>query len=217
MAKYDSIARTHTDLQLTRLEEHTTSAKLDVLYKRNLFTLALGLAKSQGLDEAGLADIHRLYGDYLYAKGDFDGAMGQFVKTLGHVQPSYVIRKFLDAQRINNLTTYLQELHSRGLANPDHTTLLLNCYTKTSDRARLDSFIKTEAHRSEATGADALPFDLDTAIRVCRQAGFFEHATYLAKKYRRHEEYLRIQIEDAEEYQDALRYLRSLGPEAVSI
>lgn len=98
------------------------------------------------------------------------------------------------------------------MANPDHTTLLLNCYTKTSDRARLDAFIKNEAKRD--AGADELPFDLDTAIRVCRQAGFFEHATYLARKYGRHEEYLRIQIEDAEEYKDALRYLRSLGPEA---
>ena len=40
-----------------------------------------------------MADIHRRYGDYLYTKGDFDGAMNQFVKTLGHLQPSYVIRK----------------------------------------------------------------------------------------------------------------------------
>ncbi|WVQ96313.1 hypothetical protein IAU59_003417 [Kwoniella sp. CBS 9459] len=201
--------------KITRLSEHSTSAKLDVLYRRNLFTLALSLARSQGIGEAGIADIHRRYGDYLYTKGDFDGAMGQFVKTLGHLQPSYVIRKFLDAQRIHNLTTYLQELHSRGLANPDHTTLLLNCYTKTSDRARLDSFIKTEARRSESgTGDDELPFDLDTAIRVCRQAGFYEHATYLAKKFGRHEEYLRIQIEDAEEVGEALRYVRTLGPEA---
>jgi hypothetical protein len=51
---------------------------------------------------------------------------------------------------------------------------------------------------------------------VCRQAGFFEHATYLARKYGKHEEYLRIQIEDAEEYKEALKYLRSLGPQSVS-
>lgn len=63
---------------------------------------------------------------------------------------------------------------------------------------------------------EELPFDLDTAIRVCRQAGFYEHATYLAKKYGRHEEYLRIQIEDAQQCDDALGYLRNLGPEAVS-
>lgn len=51
-------------------------------------------------------------------------------------------KKYLDAQRIYNLTNYLQELHSKGLANADHTTLLLNCYTKLKDVSRLDHFIK---------------------------------------------------------------------------
>jgi hypothetical protein len=126
--------------------------------------------------------------------------------------------QFLDAQRIHNLVTYLQELHSLGLANSDHTTLLLNTYTKLKDVARLDSFIKTDAsvrRNSDGTETNELPFDLDTAIRVCRQAGYFEHASYLAKKYERHEDYLRIQIEDAGKYAEALAYLRRLGPEAV--
>lgn len=84
--------------------------------------------------------------------------------------------------------------------------------------SRLDSFIKTESRRS-SNGDDKseLPFDLDTAIRVCRQAGYFDHASYLAKKYQRHEDYLRIQVEDAGNYKDALAYLRRLDPEAVSL
>lgn len=111
-----------------------------------------------------------------------------------------------------------------GLANSDHTTLLLNTYTKLKDVARLDSFIKTESKRSDLAAAgdgdysekqQELPFDLDTAIRVCRQAGYFDHASYLAKKYDRHEDYLRIQIEDAGNYKLALAYLRRLGPETV--
>lgn len=104
-----------------------------------------------------------------------------------------------------------------GMANSDHTTLLLNTYTKLKDVARLDSFIKTESKRSGTgdDGKEELPFDLDTAIRVCRQAGYFEHASYLAKKYERHEDYLRIQIEDAGNFKDALIYLRRLGPETV--
>jgi len=114
---------------------------------------------------------------------------------------------------------YLQELHSRGLANSDHTTLLLNAYTKIKDVARLDAFIKAEAHndkRKSAGGAGhELPFDLETVIRVCRQAGYFDHAVYLARKYERHDDYLRIQIEDAGKYRDALEYLRKLGPAAV--
>lgn len=52
---------------------------------------------------------------------------------------------------------------------------------------------------------------------MCRQAGYFEHATYLAKKYHRHEDYLRIQLDDTGNYGDALDYLRAMGPEAASI
>ncbi|KAG2351149.1 hypothetical protein BDR07DRAFT_1476106 [Suillus spraguei] len=198
--------------QLTRLGEKSTSAKLSMLYAKALYPLALSLAQTQHLDESYVADIHRQHGDYLYTKGDWDGAMTCYVKTIGWVKPSYVVRKFLDAQRIHNLVTYLQELHALGLANADHTTLLLNTYTKLKDVARLDSFIKTESRRSGAAESNGdLPFDLDTAIRVCRQAGYFDHASYLAKRYKRHEDYLRVMIEDAGKYGEALTYLRHLG------
>ncbi|KAH6902717.1 vacuolar membrane protein [Coprinopsis sp. MPI-PUGE-AT-0042] len=202
-----------TDGKLLSLEEKSTATKLDMLYQKSLYVVALNLAKTQNLDDASVADIHKQYGDHHYSKGDYDSAMQQYIQTIGFVQPSYVVRKFLDSQRIHNLVTYLQELHTLGLANSDHTTLLLNTYTKLKDVSRLDSFIKTESKRNGAD-ADELPFDLDTAIRVCRQAGYFDHASYLAKKYERHEDYLRIQIEDAGNVKDALAYLRKLGPEA---
>lgn len=69
---------------------------------------------------------------------------GFFHSTIGKLEPSYVIRKFLDAQRIHNLTAYLQALHRQSLANADHTTLLLNCYTKLKDSSKLEEFIKVE-------------------------------------------------------------------------
>lgn len=67
--------------------------------------------------------------------------------TIGKLEPSYVIRKFLDAQRIHNLTAYLQALHRKSLANADHTTLLLNCYTKLKDSSKLEEFIKVMGSR----------------------------------------------------------------------
>jgi hypothetical protein len=79
--------------QATRLEEKPTADKLAALFAKNFFLLAIGLARSSGCDEAEVAEIHRKYGDHLYGKGDFDGAMQQFIKTIGFVQPSYVIRK----------------------------------------------------------------------------------------------------------------------------
>lgn len=67
--------------------------------------------------------------------------------TIGKLEPSYVIRKFLDAQRIHNLTAYLQMLHVQSLANADHTTLLLNCYTKLKDISKLEEFIKVQVRQ----------------------------------------------------------------------
>ena len=52
--------------------------------------------------------FNRQYGDHLYSKRDYEGAIVQYIKTIGRLEPSYVIRKFLDAQRIHNLTAYLQ-------------------------------------------------------------------------------------------------------------
>ncbi|KAG0374879.1 hypothetical protein BGX24_009819 [Mortierella sp. AD032] len=186
-----------------RLDEMDTSVKLDILFKKNMYLLAINLAHNQKYDNASISDIIKKYGDHLYNKGDYDGAMGQYVRTIGRLEPSYVIRKFLDAQRIYNLTSYLQELHSSGLANADHTTLLLNCYTKLKDVKRLDEFIKTDSD---------LTFDLETAIQVCRQAGYYEHAVYLAEKFEEHDLYLTVQIDDVKQYDRALAYMRRLGP-----
>lgn len=51
------------------------------------------MAKMADLDETVLADIHLRYGDHLYEEGDMDKSVIQYVKTLGWVQPSYIIRK----------------------------------------------------------------------------------------------------------------------------
>lgn len=69
------------------------SEKLEALFNRSAFTLAIAVARSQGLDEAATSDIHRRFADHLYSKGDYDAAMQQYLKTIGTLQPSYVIRK----------------------------------------------------------------------------------------------------------------------------
>ena len=102
------------DSKLSRLVERPTMEKLGVLFSKNLCRcsfhlpsfsalypadfgnadlLAVSLARTSGLEEGEVAEIYRKYGDHLYDKGDFDGAMQQFIKTVGKVQPSYVIRK----------------------------------------------------------------------------------------------------------------------------
>ena len=147
-----------------------------------------------------------MYGDHLYKKGDFDGSLRQYARTIGHVEPSYVIRRFLDAQRIHNLTTYLEALHTKAFANAEHTTLLLNCYTKLKDVKKLDRFIHAEEYpddeseikdknKSDAKldgslnntpgSVQSLTFDVETAISVLRD-NYPQHALALAKKHEEH-------------------------------
>ncbi|XP_058070687.1 vacuolar protein-sorting-associated protein 11 homolog [Magnolia sinica] len=191
--------------------EKDMESKLDMLFKKNLYTVAINLVQSQQADAAATAEVLRKYGDHLYGKQDYDEAMAQYINTIGHLEPSYVIQKFLDAQRIYNLTNYLEKLHEKGLASKDHTTLLLNCYTKLKDVEKLNVFIKNE------DGVGEHNFDLETAIRVCRAAGYHEHAMYVAKKAGRHEWYLKILLEDLGGYQEALQYISSIEPSQAGI
>ncbi|KAG8434609.1 hypothetical protein GDO86_012832 [Hymenochirus boettgeri] len=202
LAEWGSLYVLTRDGLLHALHEKDTQTKLEMLFKKNLYVMAISLAKSQHLDSDGLSEIFRQYGDHLYSKGDHDGAIQQYIRTIGKLEPSYVIRKFLDAQRIHNLTAYLQALHLQSLANADHTTLLLNCYTKLKDSAHLEEFIK--ASEGEVR------FDVEIAIKVLRQAGYHSHALYLAEKHAHHEWYLKIQLEDIKNFQEALQYIGRL-------
>jgi hypothetical protein len=174
------------------------------LYERNLYILAINLAQKEGVDKLQQNIIFRKYGDHLYQKGDYDTAMQQYLRAIDNTEPSQVIRKFLDSQRIHNLIDYLAELHEHDKATADHTTLLLNCYAKLKDTEKLDAFIKAPGE---------LKFDLDTAITMCRQGGYFEQAAYLATKHGENELVVDILIEDSKKYAEALEFIWRLGPE----
>lgn len=93
-------------------------------------------------------------------------------------------------------------MHEHDKATIDHTTLLLNCYAKLKDTEKLETFIKSGTH-----------FDLDTAISMCRQGGYYDQAVFLAKKNGEHELVVDILIEDSKNYDEALDYIWRLEPD----
>lgn len=195
------------DGRLLRYYERTFQQKLDILYSREFYILAIELAQKEKADRAQQNVIFRRYGDYLYLKGDFDTAMQQYLRAIDNTEPSQIIRKFLDNQRIRNLIEYLEELHEHHKATSDHTTLLLNCYAKLKDVVKLEEFIKSPDH---------LKFDLDTAINMCRQGGFSDQAAFLARKHNEHMLVVDILIEDLKKYAESLAYIWRLQPDQVS-
>ncbi|KAF4431827.1 hypothetical protein F53441_13881 [Fusarium austroafricanum] len=176
------------DGKVYRYHEKSLQQRLEMLYQRNMFPLAIELAQKSGMDNEQQSLIYRRFGDHLYQKADYDGAMVQYIRAIDTAEPSQVIRK----------ASYL------SLSTADHTTLLLNCYAKLKDINKLEKFIKSPGD---------LKFDLDTAIAMCRQGGYYEQAAYLAKKHGETDLVVDILIEDSKNYTEALDYVWRQDPD----
>lgn len=87
-------------MQLFRYHEKTLQQKLDILYQRNLYVMAISLAQKSGVDVLQRNVILRKYGDFLYQKGDYDTAMQQYLKAIDNTEPSQVIRKVRTSLRM---------------------------------------------------------------------------------------------------------------------
>lgn len=79
--------------QIFRYHEKTLQQKLEILYQRNLYILAINLSQKLGLDTLQQNVIYRKYGDFLYQRGDYDTAMQQYLRAIDNTEPSQVIRK----------------------------------------------------------------------------------------------------------------------------
>ncbi|XP_052751117.1 vacuolar protein sorting-associated protein 11 homolog isoform X2 [Galleria mellonella] len=190
--------------EIIYLEEKDLQSKLSLLFKKNLYDVAIRIASSQHYDVEGFTEINKQYGDHLYSKGDLKGAIDQYIKTIGWLDTSYVIRKYLEARDLEPLVLYLEELHKKGCATEDHTTLLLTCYVKIDQhdhQGKLKDFINSKDR--------TIDFDVDVAIKVVRQVSV-DDALSLAANNKRHDWYLKIMLEDKKDYRSALQYMLDL-------
>lgn len=96
-------------------------------------------------------------------QNDYKEAIQKYIQTIGYIEPSYIIRKFLDVAHIEHLIKYLNEVHERKQADKHHTALLLNCFVKQKEIDSLDNFLKKESKY------DTDLFDIETAIKVREQ------------------------------------------------
>ncbi|KAG5471841.1 hypothetical protein LSCM4_03399 [Leishmania orientalis] len=192
-------------LRGTRLSEADTRTKLELLFSKECYGIAQQLAQTmEEADPTLQLRICKRYGDYLYSKGKLDEAMAQYVNTIGHLESSYVIQRYMGSAHMEQLIRYLEELHSQqhsAHVHEAHTTLLLRCCIKRKDEARLNAFI----HR------DNVRFDAKNAIEVCREGGYAEAALYIADRYAAVYDCARIRLYDMQKPLDALSYVRGLG------
>lgn len=193
---------------LIRYREKDTTSKIDVLLKKSLYPLAIALASEEQIDVTEIMKLFKMYGDHLYKKGEFDAAMTQYMATIGFVQSSYIIRRYLEPHRIYNLIAYLEKIQERGIANKEHKTLLLSCYTKVKEEKKIKEFFinqkvipETSETQTEqdpivlaenAIGTIDDNLDCDACIEVLAAAGYVDFALQLASMYEMHHKYLEL-------------------------
>lgn len=189
------------DVELFEIREMSNSDKLEKFFKKNSFDLAYKFAKSNNYDESLLAEISRVHGDHFHSKGGYEGAIKQYIQTIGYLEPSYVIRKFLDVSQIEFLISYLEELHNHPnkLANHHHTALLLNCFVKQKSIEKLKEWMTRVSTSSNKNNNEYT----ETAVKVCMDLDQTALAKDFAKRCKHHELYLRILIESKSESKGA--------------
>lgn len=76
-----------TDGTAFALVERDLTAKLDLLFRKSLYGIAISLIQAEGGSDAAVAEVRRRLADHLYGKQDFDGAMAQYIQTIGRAPP----------------------------------------------------------------------------------------------------------------------------------
>jgi hypothetical protein len=119
---------------LVTFTEKLTEEKISLLVQKNLYSAAIVVAYADpSYEAADITMLYRRFAEHLYRKGDFSAAMDQYMHTIGSLESSHVIFRYLDAPKIPLLVKYLERLRSRELATPVHSELLRTCYLKLND------------------------------------------------------------------------------------
>ena len=86
---------------LVTLTEKDTVEKVHLLVQKNLYSAAIFVAYSDpSFETAEITSLYRRHAEHLYRKGDYSGAIDQYIHTIGSLEPSHVIFRYLDAPKI---------------------------------------------------------------------------------------------------------------------
>ena len=135
--------RNISNVNVCRLIENDIDEKLEVLFERQLFDVAVSICQHHELGTNNLSDVYKRWGDSLHQKGDHVEAAEKYIKTIGFLEPSYVIHKLLKGQRIQALTLYLEEIENQQKSRSGHRNLLISCYAKSKEVEKLKVLLST--------------------------------------------------------------------------
>lgn len=218
LIEWNSVILMLDDGSATKLTESNMQEKIQQLITNEQFDVALLVAKSQQLGKSLESEIHRQKGDSFFAKRMYPEAITEYKETIGTLEASYVITRFIDPQHAEFLVDYLEALSERNLETKQHTTLRFNCYTKLRKQEKLISIV--DQCIKDAKDGKEPSFDLETAVSVLciadtkktspnhqSELDYTEAALNIAKSYKMHSTYTKLLWESCQ-YDTIFEYLQ---------
>ncbi|KAL6942212.1 hypothetical protein ACO0QE_003380 [Hanseniaspora vineae] len=224
------------DGKFLRITEKNIKDQLAIVIQRELYPVALNLAEkhSSEINANQIPAIKKLYGDYLYKKGEKTKAMDQYIESLDVIEEtSEIISKYSIAQSgssdsVNDLSRFLWALLRNGCAHTDHITLLIITLVKLKDQKAINFFIDHYSRAGKLVDAaddynytfeedeeyfysDLELFDLKKVLRLLVEAGFKEEAYKLCRKFSKDpSSIVDILLNVLDDPRKALNYAKSL-------
>jgi hypothetical protein len=148
---------------IVTLTERITPEKIDLLTQKNLYPAAISMAYSdpQFYRPEDIVTLYRRYAEHLFKKGDFSAAIEQYIQTIGSLESSHVIFRFLDAPKIFLAVEYLKSLRAAGLSSSVHDQLLRTCYLKLGDVDAASKIMTSSSSPSLTSDAATTPFSIN--------------------------------------------------------
>jgi hypothetical protein len=181
--------------RLLSLSEKEDNDKIDKFMKKNCLRLAYKFASNSGFKSKFLAQLSRVSGDKELEKAKFEEAMHHYKNTIGFLEPSYVLQKFIEKGQVAYNIDYLIALHERGRADKYHIKLLVNCLLEKKKFEELKKWF-TELKSKESEFAVL-------AIEACLEYGEMDLAKKLAQESKRTDFYVQIVIDNFLTCQDS--------------
>lgn len=182
------------------------------------YDVAMKVAETQNLNPSIVSTIHHIKGDYYYDKQDYKLAMNEYIDAISHLEPSYVIKKYLDPKLANYLLEYLEALESKSYIIENKslfTSLLISCYIKLKMKDSIKKRIEI-ASDCYNKGIEP-PFDPKVAVEVLDSANWDDDALTLATVCGMHETVIKLLSESNQikKICDFLPYMQSSVLESV--
>lgn len=170
------------------IKEMEDNDKIDKFVKKNSLKLAYQFAKHSGFKPKFLAQLSRVAGDKELDRGKYSEAMEHFKNTIGFLEPSYVLQRFIEKGQVAFNIEYLLELFHKGQADKYHVQLLVNCLLeKKKFTALREWFGKLQMKQSHFA---------ELAIDACLEYGEPQLAKNLAQESERTDFYVQIVIDN---------------------